>query len=110
MAMLHFEKKQPDVIILETGLGGRLDATNSFETPCICIMTQIGLDHTEYLGETLSEIAGEKAGIVKKGIPFVYSANNKTVADVMEKTAKKAETRAFSIKPEEICFLLLWVL
>ena len=103
MAMLHFEKKQPDVIILETGLGGRFDATNSFETPCICIMTQIGLDHTEYLGETLSEIAGEKAGIVKKGIPFVYSANNKTVADVMEKTAKKAETRAFSIKPEEIC-------
>lgn len=103
MAMLYFEKKQPDFIILETGLGGRLDATNSFETPCICIITEIGLDHTEYLGETLSEIAAEKAGIVKRGIPFVYFAKNKTVSDVFEKTAKKAETEAFSVKPEEIC-------
>ena len=103
MAMLYFEKKQPDFIILETGLGGRLDATNSFESPCICIITEIGLDHTEYLGETLEAIAAEKAGIVKKGIPFVYFAKNKTVSDVFEKTAKKAETRAFSVKPEEIC-------
>lgn len=103
MAMLYFEKRQPDFIILETGLGGRLDATNSFETPCICIITQIGLDHTEYLGETLEEIAAEKAGIVKKGIPFVYFANNKLVSQVMEKTAKKAKTGAFSVKPEEIC-------
>ena len=103
MAMLYFEKKQPDFIILETGLGGRLDATNSFESPCICIIAEIGLDHTEYLGETLEAIAAEKAGIVKKGIPFVYFAKNKTVSDVFEKTAKKAETRAFSVKPEEIC-------
>lgn len=103
MAMLYFEKKDPDIIILETGLGGRLDATNSFPSPCICIITEIGLDHTEYLGETLSKIAAEKAGIVKKEIPFVYFAKNKTVSDVFEKTAKKAETRAFSVKPEEIC-------
>lgn len=103
MAMLYFEKKNPDVIILETGLGGRLDATNSFPSPCICIITRIGLDHTEYLGETLPKIAAEKAGIVKKGIPFVYFAKNKTVSDVFEKTAKKAETRAFSVKRTEIC-------
>lgn len=103
MAMLYFEKKQPDFIILETGLGGRLDATNSFETPCICIITKISLDHTEYLGETLGEIAAEKAGIVKKGIPLVYFANNKDISDVMEKSAEKAETRAFSVNSEEIC-------
>lgn len=103
MAMLYFEKKDPDIIILETGLGGRLDATNSFPSPCICIITEIGLDHTEYLGETLAEVAAEKAGIVKKGIPLVYFAKNKTVSEVFEKTAKKAETRAFSVKPEEIC-------
>ena len=103
MAMLYFEKKQPDFIILETGLGGRLDATNSFETPCISVITKIGLDHTEYLGETLAEIAAQKAGIVKKGIPLVYFANNKTVTEVMEKSAKKAKTGAFSVKPEEIC-------
>lgn len=103
MAMLYFEKKDPDIIILETGLGGRLDATNSFPSPCICIITEIGLDHTEYLGETLAEVAAEKAGIVKKGIPLVYFAKNKTVSEVFEKTAKKAETRAFSVKSEEIC-------
>ena len=103
MAMYYFAKKQPDFILLETGLGGRLDATNSFETPCICIITEIGLDHTAYLGGTIEEIAWEKAGIVKKGIPLVYFAKNKIVADVMEKSAKKAETMAFSVKPEEIC-------
>lgn len=103
MAMLYFAKKKPDFIILETGLGGRLDATNSFPAPCICIITEIGLDHTEYLGETLAEIAAEKAGIVKKGIPLVYFAKNKCVSDVFDKTAKKAETRAFSVKTEEIC-------
>lgn len=103
MAMLYFEKKKPDFIILETGLGGRLDATNSFETPCISIITEIGLDHTEYLGETLEQIAEEKAGIVKKGIPLVYFAKNKIVSDVMEKSAKKADSKAFSVKPAEIC-------
>lgn len=103
MAMLYFEKKKPDFIILETGLGGRLDATNSFETPCISIIAEIGLDHTEYLGETLEQIAEEKAGIVKKGIPLVYFAKNKIVADVMEKSAKKADSKAFSVKPAEIC-------
>ena len=103
MAMLYFEKKRPDFVILETGLGGRLDATNSFERPCISIITEIGLDHTEYLGETLEQIAGEKAGIVKKGIPLVYFAKNKIISDVMEKSAKKANSRAFSVKPAEIC-------
>lgn len=103
MAMLYFEKQKPDIIILETGLGGRLDATNSFPSPCISIITGIGMDHTEYLGETLEEIAAEKAGIVKKGIPLVYFANNKKVSAVIEKSAKRAESGAFSVKPEEIC-------
>lgn len=103
MAMLYFAKERPDFIILETGMGGRLDATNSFPSPCICIITKIGLDHTDYLGETLEEIAAEKAGIVKKGIPLVYFAKNKTVSEVFEKSAKKAETKAFSVKQREIC-------
>lgn len=103
MAMLYFEKKKPDFIILETGLGGRLDATNSFETPCISIIAKIGLDHTEYLGDTLEQIAEEKAGIVKKGTPLVYFAKNKIISEVMEKSAKKADSKAFSVKPAEIC-------
>ncbi len=102
MAMLYFEEKAPDFIILETGLGGRLDATNSFPSPCISIITEIGLDHMEYLGETEEKIAAEKAGIVKKGIPLVYFAKNKTVADVLEKAAKRADSKAFAVKPSEI--------
>lgn len=102
MAMLYFEKKRPDFIILETGLGGRLDATNSFPSPCISIITEIGLDHTEYLGETLEKIAAEKAGIVKKGIPVVYFAKNKIVSERIEKSAKEADSKAFSVNPGEI--------
>ena len=66
MAFWYFEKRQVDIAIIETGLGGRLDATNVI-TPELCIITNIGLEHTEYLGDTLAEIAGEKAGIMKKG-------------------------------------------
>ena len=102
MAMLYFEEEQPDFIILETGMGGRLDATNSFPSPCISIITEIGLHHTEHLGETLEEIAAEKAGIVKKGIPVVYFAKNKIISGVIEKSVKKADSKAFSVKPEEI--------
>jgi len=102
MAMLYFEKERPDFIILETGLGGRLDATNSFPSPCISIITEIGLDHTEYLGETLEAIAAEKAGIVKKGRPLVYFAKNKIISGVIEKSVKKADSKAFSVKPAEI--------
>ncbi len=102
MAMLYFDKRHPDFIILETGLGGRLDATNSFHSPCISIITEIGLDHTEYLGETLEEIAAEKAGIVKKGIPLVYFAKNKIVSERIEKSVKRAESKAFSVKAEDI--------
>lgn len=102
MAMLYFEEKKPDFVILETGLGGRLDATNSYPNPCISIITEIGLDHMEYLGDTIEKIAAEKAGIVKKGIPFVYFAKNKSVTDVLEKTAKTVGSKAFSVNPSEI--------
>lgn len=102
MAMLYFEEKEPDFILLETGLGGRLDATSSYPSPCISIITEIGLDHMEYLGETEEKIAAEKAGIVKKGIPLVYFAKNKTVADVLEKAVQKADSKAFPVKPPEI--------
>lgn len=72
MAVVWFKKKKPDVLILETGLGGRLDATNSVSSPAICAITEIGFDHMEYLGDTIEKIAGEKAGIIKPGVPVVY--------------------------------------
>ena len=72
MAFDYFAGKQVDIAIIEVGLGGRLDSTNII-TPEVCLITNIGLDHTNFLGSTLPEIAAEKAGIIKKGIPVVVS-------------------------------------
>lgn len=67
IAMLYYQMKQCDVVVLEVGLGGRLDATNVIETPLVSVITPLDYDHMEYLGHTLTAIAGEKAGIIKIG-------------------------------------------
>ena len=73
MALLYFKEQRCTLAVLETGLGGRLDATNAVGVPLVSIITKIGYDHMEVLGDTLSEIAGEKAGILKKGTRAVFS-------------------------------------
>ena len=73
MAILIFAKEDIDYCILETGLGGRLDATNSVENKVLSVITRISLEHVEYLGNSISEIAGEKAGIMMEGVPVVFS-------------------------------------
>jgi dihydrofolate synthase/folylpolyglutamate synthase len=78
MAMLHFKAEQVDFIVLETGLGGRLDATNVVQPSCT-VLTQIDYDHCEVLGNTLSEIAAEKAGIIKKNTPTIALRQNPDV-------------------------------
>ncbi|MDX1918059.1 MAG: Mur ligase family protein [Candidatus Caenarcaniphilales bacterium] len=70
IAFLYYASKRPDYFLLETGLGGRLDATNVVRRPTLCLITNIALDHQEYLGETLEEIAFEKAGILKPNTPY----------------------------------------
>ena len=70
LALLHFQREGVDLVVLETGMGGRLDATNVV-TPLVSIITEIDLDHQQWLGDTLAEIAAEKAGIIKSGIPVV---------------------------------------
>ncbi len=70
MALLAFKEHQVDIAVFETGLGGRLDATNIVE-PQLCLITPVSLDHCEYLGSRLAQIASEKAGIIKAGIPVV---------------------------------------
>ena len=70
MAFRYFADEKVDVALIEVGLGGRLDCTNII-TPDLCVITNISLDHTQFLGNTLAEIAGEKAGIIKKGTPVV---------------------------------------
>ena len=102
MAMVYFEEKAPEYIILETGLGGRLDATNCIEKPEVCVITEIGFDHMQYLGDTLEEIAGEKAGIIKPGTPVVFFDKRASVTEILEKFAKKAGSRAIRIGKDSI--------
>lgn len=89
MAVTVFAKKEVEYAILETGLGGRLDATNSVEHPICSVITSIGYDHTELLGDTLEKIAGEKAGILKAGTPVFYAEGEKESDQIIERTAEK---------------------
>lgn len=89
MAMDIFEKAEVDFVILETGLGGRLDATNVIRHPLVSVITSISLDHMEYLGDTIDKIAAEKAGIIKSGVPVVFDGNDKTAAKVIIEKAKE---------------------
>ncbi|MGM9479361.1 bifunctional folylpolyglutamate synthase/dihydrofolate synthase [Pedobacter sp. GSP4] len=86
MAFDHFAKHQVDVAVIEVGLGGRLDSTNII-TPLISVITNISLDHTNMLGNTLTEIAGEKAGIIKNNIPVVIGETHPASAPVFIKKA-----------------------
>ncbi|MEQ9518435.1 MAG: folylpolyglutamate synthase/dihydrofolate synthase family protein [Parvibaculum sp.] len=72
-ALLAFSRIQADVVILEVGLGGRFDATNVIERPAVSVITQIGFDHQAFLGDTIHEIAGEKAGIIKRDVPAIIA-------------------------------------
>lgn len=102
MGMCYFKEKEPDYIILETGLGGRLDATNCIAKPKLCVITEIGFDHMQYLGNTIVEIAGEKAGIIKSGTPVVYLDKRKETSRVIEQTAEVLETPAIAVKKSQI--------
>lgn len=87
MALLCFKEHRVDVAVVETGLGGRLDATNIVD-PLLCLITPISLDHSEHLGESLAEIAAEKAGILKKGVPVVVGRQAPEVAEVIQRVAE----------------------
>jgi dihydrofolate synthase/folylpolyglutamate synthase len=87
MAFSYFENEAVDIAVIEVGMGGRLDGTNII-TPEVSLITNIGLDHTEFLGETLAEIAGEKAGIIKPQIPVVISETQPETEPVFRAVAK----------------------
>lgn len=97
MAMVVFDEAKPDYIILETGMGGRLDATNVFDKPQLTIITEIGLDHCQYLGDTKEEIAAEKAGIIKRGVPLVCVERDRSVSEVLSQKAKSCDCEVFSV-------------
>ena len=89
MALCAFRESGVEYAVLETGLGGRLDATSAVEPPLACVITSIGYDHMQYLGDTLPEIAAEKAGIIRPGVPVFYAASSEESDRVIENTAEK---------------------
>lgn len=99
MGMLIFKEAGVEYLVMETGLGGRLDATNVVENPLACIITSISRDHTEYLGDTLEAIAGEKAGIIKAGVPVIYDASQPGPASVIAAKAKEMGSPAWPMEP-----------
>lgn len=98
MALDWFASRKVDVVVLETGLGGRLDSTN-IVTPVLSIITNIGLDHCDLLGETLPEIAFEKAGIIKPGVPVVVGESHPETDPVFERKAKSLLVFADKVEP-----------
>lgn len=94
MAFKYFAEQQIDVAIIEVGLGGRLDCTNIIR-PDLCIITNISFDHTQYLGDTLEKIAGEKAGIIKTHIPVVIGETTPETKSVFIKRAQEVDAPIF---------------
>ncbi len=95
VAFLYYAAKETDFVILEVGLGGTGDSTNVIEKPLISIITSISYDHTDRLGDTLEEIAGEKAGIIKQGVPVVSNVEQIEAAKVIARKAYQSDARFY---------------
>ena len=98
MAVVSFAKKKVEYGVLETGLGGRLDATNAVASPLVTIITSIGFDHMEQLGNTLEKIATEKAGIIKRNVPLIFAQTSKESDAVMEKRCQELDSPCYKVK------------
>jgi dihydrofolate synthase/folylpolyglutamate synthase len=92
-AFLIFSRNPADTLLLEVGLGGRLDATNVIDKAAATVITPVSIDHTEFLGMTIEEIAGEKAGILKRGVPAIVARQEANALKVLERQAAKVGTR-----------------
>ena len=99
MALKYFAEQKCDLVIWETGLGGRLDATN-IVTPLASVITNIAFDHTEWLGDTLAKIAAEKAGIIKSGVPVVTAENHPEALVIIEKVAREKNAPLTKVNSE----------
>lgn len=100
LAFIYFQRHQAEIVILETGLGGRLDATNVIESPLISLITNISLEHSEFLGDTITEIAAEKAGIIKENSKIISSAAQKEVLDLIRFKASEKNTKFINLSQE----------
>ena len=101
MALVYFARRKCDVVIWETGLGGRLDATN-IVTPLASVITNIGFDHQQWLGDSLAEIASEKAGIIKPGVPVVTATEAPEAFAVIETTAQQHHSPLTRVTSQDV--------
>lgn len=99
LGLLWFAESQVDLVVFETGMGGRLDATNVV-TPMVSVITSVSMDHEAYLGNTLAQIAGEKAGIIKAGVPVVSGAVSPEAAQVIDRVSKGMNAPLYSFGQE----------
>ena len=99
MAFLYFAEEQADFVIAETGMGGRLDATNVI-SPEVCVITNVGFDHQDFLGSTLSSIAREKAGIIKQGVPVVTGALQSVAQGILKTTCMNKSAPLYRFKSD----------
>ncbi len=102
MAFDYFAQSDVEVAVIETGLGGRLDATNII-VPLVSVVTNIGLEHTDLLGDTLPKIASEKAGIIKKSVPLILGEGNRCYNSVFEEVAAQNKSRVIYAEEEFTC-------
>jgi dihydrofolate synthase/folylpolyglutamate synthase len=102
MALRYFAEQKCDLVVWETGLGGRLDATN-IVTPLASVITNIQYDHQQWLGETLARIAFEKAGIIKPGIPVVTATDDPEALRVIEETARRQNSPLSLVSASDAC-------
>ena len=103
VALLYFAEKEADIVILEGGLGGKGDSTNVVDKPLICAICSVSYDHMDRLGNTIEEIAADKAGIIKPSVPVISNVDNHAAAAVIARTAYEKESRLYDIsdiKPE----------
>jgi len=94
-AFLAFSRHVADIVLLEVGLGGRLDATNVIDKPCLTVITPVSIDHVQFLGETLAEIAAEKAGILKPGVPGIIARQADAAQTVISRRASEIDAPLF---------------
>ena len=105
MALCCFAEEKPDYCIIETGLGGRLDATNYVDNKLLTVITRISLDHVQYLGDTTAKIAAEKAGILRPGVPVVYLDGDADASEVICRKASELGAMQIPVSKKDYTFL-----
>lgn len=102
LAFMYFKKKECDIVVLETGMGGTLDATNIILPPLLCVLTSISMDHMQFLGETLSEIAVNKCGIIKNSTTVISTLQAEEAMKVVENTCAEKGVELIVSKPSKV--------